>query len=406
MWRDAMRWLPGESGTAREACFVRMEKRWARILWVAVIVAGLSGLAAPARLRSAAPAKPNIEKSVFGKLADGTVIDLYTLKNSTGATVKISTYGATITELWLPDRNGKSGDVVLGFDDLKDYAGPHPHFGGIIGRVANRIAKGKFTLDGKQYTLAINDPPNTLHGGNVSFDHRVWKGEVVNDARVASVKFTYVSPDGEEGFPGNLTVTVVYSLVDNNALKIEYRATTDKPTILNLTNHSYFNFSGGGDVLKDILTINADAYTPVDSTLIPTGAIKPVKDTPLDFTKPMAIGARIDALKPDPGGYDHNYVLNGAAGELRFAARVVDPSNGRQMEVWTTEPGVQFYSAIHLDGKIVGKRGVAYPAFGAVCLETQHFPDSINHANFPSTVLRPGALFHSETIYKFSVKKD
>jgi aldose 1-epimerase len=381
-----------------------MEMRATRILWSALIVAGLSCLAAPAQLRSDAPAKPSVEKSVFGKLDDGTTIDLYTLKNSTGATAKIITYGATLAELWVPDRNGKDGDVVLGFDDLKDYEGPHPHFGGVIGRVANRIAKGKFTLDGKEYSLAINNPPNTLHGGNVGFDHRVWKAEAVSDARVASVKLTYLSPDGEEDFPGNLSVTVIYSLVDNNALKIEYRATTDKPTILNLTNHSYFNFAGGGDVLKDILTINADSYTPVDSTMIPTGEIKPVKDTPLDFTKPTAIGARIDVLKPDPGGYDHNFVLNGQSGELRFAARVSNPSNGRQMEVWTTEPGVQFYSAIHLDGKIVGKNGVAYPAFGAVCLETEHYPDSINHPNFPSTVLRPGAQFHSETIYKFSAK--
>ncbi len=383
---------------------MKVEMRATRILWIAVIVVALSGLAAPARLRSDAPAKPSVEKSVFGKLDDGTTIDLYTLKNTTGAMAKIITYGATLMELWVPDRDGKEGDVVLGFDNLKDYEGPHPHFGGIIGRVANRIAKGKFTLDGKQYTLAINNPPNTLHGGNVGFDHRVWKAESMSDAHAASVKLTYVSPDGEEGFPGNLSVTVVYSLIDGNALKLEYRATTDKPTILNLTNHSYFNFAGGGDVLKDILTINADSYTPVDSTMIPTGEIKPVRDTPLDFTKPTAIGARIDALKPDPGGYDHNFVLNGQTGELRFAARVVDPSNGRQMEVWTTEPGVQFYSAIHLDGKIVGKRGVAYPAFGAICLETEHFPDSINHPNFPSTVLRPGAQFHSETIYKFSAK--
>jgi aldose 1-epimerase len=383
---------------------VKMEMRVMKILYVAVIAAVLAVSAASARPPGDAAAKPSVEKSTFGKLDDGTAVELYTLKNSTGATAKIITYGATLMELWVPDRGGKAGDIVLGFDNLKDYEGPHPHFGGIIGRVANRIAKGKFTLDGKQYTLAINNPPNTLHGGNVSFDHRVWKAESMSDAQAASVKLTYVSPDGEEGFPGNLTVTVVYSLIDGNALKLEYRATTDKPTILNLTNHSYFNFAGGGDVLKDILTINADSYTPVDSTMIPTGEIKPVKDTPLDFTKPTAIGARIEALKPDPGGYDHNFVLNGQSEELRFAARVSDPSNGRQMEVWTTEPGVQFYSAIHLDGKIVGKRGVAYPAFGAICLETEHFPDSINHLNFPSTVLRPGAQFHSETIYKFSAK--
>lgn len=388
---------------------MRIKVRAIGILCAAALIVGLAGSgfvgsAAPSRQQSAAAVKPSVEKSIFGKLDDGTSIEMYTLKNGTGASAKISTYGATLVELWVPDRNGKEGDVVLGFDNLKDYEGPHPHFGGIIGRVANRIAKGKFTLDGRQYTLAINDPPNTLHGGNVGFDHRVWKAEATSDAHAASVRLSYLSPDGEEGFPGNLSVTVVYSLLDTNALKIEYRATTDKPTILNLTNHSYFNFAGSGDVLKDILTINADSYTPVDSTMIPSGEIKPVKDTPLDFTHPTSIGARIDALKPDPGGYDHNFVLNGRSGELRFAARVSDPSNGRQMEVWTIEPGVQLYSAIHLDGKIIGKRGVAYPAFGAISLETEHFPDSIDHPNFPSTVLRPGAEFHSETIFKFSAK--
>jgi len=270
--------------------------------------------------------------------------------------------------------------------------------------VVNRIANAKFTLDGKTYALPANSGTLTLHGGKVGFDRRVWKAEALAEAHVASVRLTYLSPDGEEGFPGNLSVTVTYSLIDGNALKIEYRATTDKPTIVNFTNHSYFNFAGSGTILNDVLTINADTFTPSDSTLIPTGEIKPVKDTPLDFTHPAVIGARIDALKPDPGGYDHNYVLNGNPGELHFAARVSDPSNGRQMEVWTTEPAMQFYSAIHLDGSIVGKRGVAYPAFGALCLETQHYPDAINHPNFPSTVLRPGAEFHSETIYKFSAK--
>lgn len=375
-----------------------------RIVAVAMLLAGLTG-AAGSLQRNEVAVKPSVEKSAFGKLDDGTLIDMYTLKNATGATAKIITYGGIITELWVPDRNGKPGDVVLGFDDLKGYtSGPHPYFGAIIGRVANRIAKGKFTLDGKQYTLATNGGPNTLHGGNVGFDRRVWKAEPFSDAHSASVRLSYLSPDGEENFPGNLSVTVVYSLIDDNALKIEYRATTDEPTLVNLTNHSYFNFAGSGDILHDVLTINADSYTPSDSTMIPTGEIKPVKDTPLDFTRPMAIGARIDSLKPDPGGYDHNYVLNGEPGELRFAARAVDPANGRRMEVWTTEPGLQFYSAIHLDGSIIGKRGVAYPAFGALCLETQHFPDAINHPNFPSIVLRPGAEFHSETVYKFSAK--
>ncbi len=382
----------------------RAEMRVTRSSFLAILIAGLAAWAAPAQRQSEVAVKPSVEKSTFGKLDDGTVIEMYTLKNATGATAKVITYGATLTELWVPDRTGKAGDVVLGFDDLKGYLGPHPHFGGIIGRVANRIAKGKFTLDGKQYMLATNNGPNTLHGGNVGFDRRVWKAESSSEAHAASVRLSYLSPDGEEGFPGNLTVTVIYSLIDDNALKIEYRATTDKPTIVNLTNHSYFNFAGSGNVLSDLLMINADSYTPTDETLIPTGELKPVKDTPLDFTHATAIGARIDALKPDPGGYDHNYVLNGHAGELHLAARASDPANGRQMEVWTTEPGMQFYSAIHLDGSIVGKRGVAYPASGALCLETERYPDAINHSTFPSIVLRPGAQFHSETIYKFSAK--
>ena len=349
--------------------------------------------------------RASVQTSIFGKLDDGTEIHMYTLKNPAGASAKIITYGATLVELWVPDRNGKFGDVVLGFDNLRGYLGPHPHFGGVIGRVANRIAKGKFTLDGAQYTLAINNGPNTLHGGNVGFDRRVWKAEPVEATYEAGVRMTYTSPDGEEGFPGKLTVSVQYTLTADNALKIAYTATTDKPTIVNLTNHTYFNLAGAGDVLKDTVESNADSYTPVDSTMIPTGEITPVKGTPLDFTKPTAVGARTTSLDPMPGAYDFNYVVNGKPGELRFAARVTDPGNGRVMEVWTTEPGVQLYTAVGLDGSIVGKRGVAYPKFGAICLETEHFPDSINHPNFPSTILRPGSTFQSQTIYKFSTEK-
>jgi len=349
--------------------------------------------------------KASVETTVFGKLDDGTEIQMYTLKNFRGASAKIITYGATLTELWVPDKNGQFGDVVLGFDNLRGYLGDHPHFGGVIGRVANRIAKGKFTLDGTQYTLAINNGPNTLHGGKVGFDRHVWSGEPIKSGNAAGVRLTYVSADGEEGFPGKLTATVEYTLMEDNSLMIAYTATTDKATIVNLTNHTYFNLSGAGDVLKDTVEINADSYTPVDSTMIPTGEIEPVKGTSLDFTKPMAIGARSTPLDPKAGAYDFNYIVNGKPGELRFAARVTDPSSGRVMEVRTTEPGIQLYTAIGLDGSIVGKRGVAYPKFGAVCLETEHYPDSINHPNFPSTILRPGSKFQSETIYKFSTEK-
>jgi aldose 1-epimerase len=345
-----------------------------------------------------------IAKSEFGKLPDGTVIESYTLYNIHGASATIITYGATLTQLFVPDKNGKLGDVVLGFDKLESYEGdPHPFFGATIGRYGNRIANGKFTLDGKEYHLYINNPPNSLHGGKVGFDRRVWKAASSEDAQGESVRFTYVSPDGEEGYPGTLTVNVTYTLTASNELQINYEAETDKPTVLNLTNHSYFNLGGTGDVLKHVLELHADNYTPVDATLIPTGQIASVAGTPLDFRKPTAIGAHIGEIQ-DIGGYDHNYVVNGAAGKLRIAARVTEPTSGRQMEVWTTEPGVQFYSAIGLSGSITGKGGIAYPKYGALCLETQHYPDSPNRPNFPSTVLKPGTKFYSQTIYKFSAK--
>jgi aldose 1-epimerase len=350
--------------------------------------------------------KPGVERAAFGKLDDGTVIEAFTLRNSRGASARIITYGATLAGLWVPDRLGEQGDVVLGLDDLKGYLGDHPHFGGVIGRFANRIAKGKFSIDGQEYQLATNNGPNTLHGGEVSFDRRVWKGEPLSVAKGAAVRLTYVSPDGEEHFPGSLTVRVVYTLMEDDALKIEYFATTDKPTAINLTNHSYFNLSGGGNVLGYVLTLNASRCTPVDSTLIPTGELAPVKGTAYDFTKPMTIGSRIAELAKvkEAGGYDINYVVDGENGALRKAAKVVDPASGREMEVWTTAPGVQLYTANWLDGSIRGKRGVAYGKYGAVCLETQNFPDAVNHANFPSAILRPGATYYSATIYKFSVR--
>ncbi|MGC1413855.1 MAG: aldose epimerase family protein [Candidatus Acidiferrum sp.] len=347
----------------------------------------------------------HVVKAAFGKLPDGTEIESYTLYNSRGASAKVITYGATLAELLMPDRHGKMGDIVLGFDDLQGYLGQHPYFGGTIGRYGNRIAKGKFTLDGKEYQLFLNNGPNSLHGGQIGFNRRVWKAEELKDKDGAAVRFSYLSKDGEENYPGNLKVSVTYTLTNTDELKLQYSAETDKDTVLNLTNHSYFNLSGTdtGTILKYILYINADKYTPVDSTLIPTGKIESVVGTPLDFLKPTEIGARIGEIK-DIGGYDHNYVLNGKAGTLRVAAKVTDPESGREMEVLTTQPGVQFYSAIGLNGSIKGKGGVAYEKYGAICLETQHFPDSPNHPNFPSTELKPGEHFHSETIYKFTAK--
>jgi len=355
--------------------------------------------------QEAAKKSAHVVKAAFGKLPDGAEIESYILYNTQGASAKVITYGATLTELSVPDRHGKMGDVVLGFDDLQGYLGQHPYFGGTIGRYGNRIAKGKFTLDGKEYQLAINNGPNSLHGGQIGFNRRVWKAEELKDKEGASVRFSYLSKDGEENYPGNLKVSVTYTLTNTNQLKLQYSADTDKDTILNLTNHSYFNLSGAdtGTILKYVLYINADKYTPVDSTLIPTGKIESVVGTPLDFLKPTEIGARIGELK-EIGGYDHNYVLNGKAGTLREAAKVIDPESGREMEVLTTQPGVQFYSSIGLNGSIKGKGGVAYEKYGAICLETQHYPDSPNHPNFPSAVLKAGAHFHSETIYKFSAK--
>ncbi|HTU90893.1 MAG TPA: aldose epimerase family protein, partial [Gemmataceae bacterium] len=297
--------------------------------------------------------------------------------------------------------------VVLGFDNLKDYVERNPHFGATVGRVANRIAKGKFTLNGKEYTLAVNNGPNSLHGGLKGFDKKVWKAEPETLPDGAAVKLSYVSKDGEEGYPGNLTVTVVYTLTNENALRIDYTATTDKDTPVNLTNHSYFNLAGAksGDILDHELTITADKYTPSDDTLIPTGEIKPIKDTPLDFSKPRRIGERIDQLKNYPGGgYDHNFVLTSGGKDLSLAARVSEPKTGRIMEMYTTEPAVQLYTSNYLNGKLTGRGGVAYKKHAALCLEAQHFPDAVHHDNFPSIILKPGETYKQTTIYKFSAK--
>jgi aldose 1-epimerase len=381
----------------------RHPKVWALALLAVVGLGARLATAWPAQ--TAAKQGAHVEKAAFGQMPDGTAIESYTLHNASGASAKFITYGATLTELHIKDKQGQLGDVVFGFDDLQGYLTNHPYFGATVGRYANRIAKGTFTLDGQTYHLPINNAPNSLHGGNQGFSRHVWKAEPVKRTDGAGVRFTYLSKDGEEGYPGNLTAAVTYILTDKNELKIDYSAETDKDTVVNLTNHSYFNLSGAGtgDILKYVLYLNADKYTPVDPTLIPTGEIASVAGTPLDFRKPTPIGARIAEIK-GIGGYDHNFVVNGQMGTLRIAARVSDPNTGREIEVWTTEPGVQFYSSIGLDGSIKGKGGVAYQKYGAICLETQHYPDSPNHPNFPSTELKPGQHFHSETVYKFSAK--
>lgn len=348
---------------------------------------------------------PTLEHKPFGKTEDGTAVELFTLTNKHGMMVKIMTYGALVTEIHVPDRNGKVDDVVLGFDNLDAYLKGHPYFGAIIGRVANRIAKGKFTLDGKEYTLAVNNGPNSLHGGKKGFDKVVWKPAAIKVADGSGISFWYTSKDSEEGYPGTLTVGVTYTLTNDNELKIDYTATTDRSTPVNLTNHSYFNLAGtkGVNIHGHELEIMANQYTPTDDTLIPTGDLKDVHGTPLDFTKPTAIGARIDELKGEPGGYDHNFVLTKSA-QLRLAARVHEPTTGRVMEMYTTEPGVQFYSGNFLDGTLTGKKGVVYKKHFGFCLEAQHYPDSVNKPNFPSVILRPGETYKQTTVYKFLTK--
>jgi aldose 1-epimerase len=348
--------------------------------------------------------KAEVSKSAFGKLPDGTEVDLYTLQNKHGVVAKVITYGTILTELYVPDSSGAMGDVVLGFDNLDQYLAGHPYFGCTVGRVANRIGKARFTLDGKEYTLAANNGPNHLHGGLKGFDKAVWKAEPVSAKDGAAVKFTYLSKDGEEGYPGNLEATVVYTLTDANELRLDYTAAADRPTPVNLTNHSYFNLSGEGDILGHVLTLKADRYTPVDDTLIPTGQIASVQGTPLDFRAATAIGARLGQLTGKPRGYDHNFVLEAGEGKLALAARVEDPKTGRVMEIWTTEPGIQLYTGNFLDGSLKGKRGVVYQQYAALCLETQHYPDSVNQPAFPSVILRPGQTYTQTTVHKFMTK--
>ncbi len=345
-----------------------------------------------------------LESIDWGRTSDGQNVRLFTLRNRHGMVAKITSYGAILTELRVPDRQGKAANVVLGFDNLDQYLKGHPAFGAVIGRVANRIGKARFTLDGKEYPLAANNGANHIHGGRKGFDKFVWNAEGTTSTDGASAVFSRLSPDGEEGYPGNLKVKVTYTLTDDNELRIDYEATTDKPTPINLTNHSYFNLAGSGDVLGHELEIAADQYTLSDEELIPTGELAPVRGTPLDFTKPEKIGARIQQLKPQPNGYDHNYVIRGGGSPLAFAARAYEPSSGRVLETWTTEPGVQLYTANWLDGKMKGVDGVTYVQHAGFCLETQHYPDSINKPTFPSVVLRPGQKFQSTTAFRFALR--
>jgi aldose 1-epimerase len=373
-------------------------------------VGNLKGMAIGAVLMIAvgmtAEAKTKVESKPFGKMPDGTAVEVYTL--SDGAyEAQIATYGGVVVSLKAPDRNGKVGDVVLGFDNLDGYVGnfngpSNAFFGALIGRYANRIAHGSFMLDGQKYSLPKNNGENTLHGGPHGFNNVVWKAKAIANG----VELTYLSKDGDAGFPGNLTATVRYTLVKGN-LRIEYSATTDKDTVINLTNHSYFNLAGEGDILKHELTLHASRFTPVDAGLIPTGELKNVEATPFDFRKATAVGARIGSDDPQlhlGHGYDHNWVLDSGGGKLAEAAEVYDPSSGRVLKVWTDQPGIQFYSGNFLDGTVKGKGGKPYVLHAALCLETQHFPDSPNHPDFPTAELKPGQRYHTVTVYSLSTR--
>jgi len=347
----------------------------------------------------------NVKVEPFGKTADGQDVKIVTLTNGK-ITARITNYGGTIVSFETPDKSGNQADIVLGFEDVQDYGKPtNPFFGAIIGRYGNRIGGGKFTLDGKDYKLGVNDGNNTLHGGVVGFHKKIWN---IDSAEVkgnkAELKLSYLSKDGEEGFPGNLKCVVTYAITADNKLEMKYEATTDKPTVVNMTNHAYWNLAGqgSGDVLGHEVILNSDKITAVGEGLIPTGELKNVKGTPFDFQKPEKIGARIKQI--DIGGYDHNFVLKGKAGKMQVAAEVYEPTSGRVMKIETTEPGIQFYSGNFLDGTLKGKEGKIYNKHGAFCLETQHYPDSPNHPNFPTTTLKPGEKYETVTIHTFSTK--
>jgi aldose 1-epimerase len=375
--------------------------------------AALLGMYAAALALSIAGCTSHTSSAPGGKKSFGTVdgkeVFLYTLRNAHGMEARITNYGGIIVSLIVPDKNGKPGDIVLGYDTLAGYLRTTPYFGAIVGRYANRIGKARFSLNGKEYALAANDGTNTLHGGLKAFDKVVWTVDETYAPAEPSLALTYVSKDGEEGFPGTLKVRVVYTVTDSNALRIEYFATSDAPTVLNLTNHSYFNLADSGRtaVLGHELLLDAGRFTPIDAGLIPTGEMRSVAGTPLDFRTSSQIGARIEAKDEQlllARGYDHNWIIDRTGNGLVRAARVAEPKSGRVMEVWTTEPGIQFYTGNFLDGTITGKNGVAYQRRAAFCLETQHFPDSPNRPEFPTTVLNPGETFTSTTVYSFATQ--
>jgi aldose 1-epimerase len=371
--------------------------------------AGLGVVLLLAAMSNAAP-QPQIRKQSFGTTTEKKPVDLYTLTNINGVEVGIMTYGGIVVSLKVPDRKGQLQEVTLGYDTLDGYLKNNsPYFGALIGRYGNRIGKGRFSLGGREYRLATNNGESHLHGGNRGFDKVVWKPTEVRGQKSVGLKLDYVSADGEEGYPGALTVTAVYTLTNDNELKIDYEATTTKETIVNLTNHAYFNLGADANILKHEVMINADRFTPISEAFIPTGELSSVKGTPMDFTKPLAIGARINQKDEQRqlvrgNGYDHNWVLKRKDSGLSLAARVEEPTSGQVLEVFTTEPGVQFYTGNFLDGTIKGKAGQVYQQRAGFCLETQHFPDSPNHPNFPSTVLKPGQKYATTTVYKFSTK--
>jgi aldose 1-epimerase len=380
--------------------------------FAAMAIAGCGGEAGDETDETAAAAAEAdsmaIEHAPFGTMPDGTVVEVYTLRNAHGIEAKVITYGGIITSLRTPDRNGQFADIVLGFDSLAPYLGEPPYFGAIIGRYGNRIANGRFTVDGRTYTLAKNNGENHLHGGVKGFDKVVWSAEPFRNDTARGLVLRYTSPDDEEGYPGTVNAEVTYTLTDSDQLVFDYHATTDRATPINLTQHSYFNLAGAGsgDILGHELMIDAASYTPVDGTLIPTGELAPVEGTPFDFRTATAIGARIGAQNEqiaNGGGYDHNWVLNRQGDGVSLAARATDPVSGRTLEVRTTEPGVQFYSGNFLDGTLTGKGGHAYGHRSGFCLETQHYPNSPNEASFPSTILRPGEEYRSRTVFAFGV---